>query len=122
MPKRYGGFVSHRTMLDISVEIGRAADRRPGHSQTYGTERHCFHGFAPGPGRVWAEDGSVCTASSFPAKGAKVKKVDGGLVADGVWACVRRRLGGLEQHAGICSKRKAVLRITWRWSQNPITE
>ena len=88
MPKRYGGFeMSHRTMLDISVEIGRGC----------GSSAWTFSNIAAQNGivsmasrqvqdEVWAEDGSVCTASSFPAKGAKVKKVDGGLVANGVWS------------------------------------
>ena len=88
MPKRYGGFeMSHRTMLDISVEIGRGC----------GSSAWTFSNIAAQNGivsmasrqvqdEVWAEDGSVCTASSFPAKGAKVEKVDGGLVANGVWS------------------------------------
>ena len=88
MPERYGGFeMSHRTMLDISVEIGRGC----------GSSAWTFSNIAAQNGivsmasrqvqdEVWAEDGSVCTASSFPAKGAKVEKVDGGLVANGVWS------------------------------------
>ena len=88
MPKRYGGFeMSHRTMLDLSIEIGRGC----------GSSAWTFSNIAAQNGivsmasrqvqdEVWAADGSVCTASSFPAKGAKVKKVDGGLVANGVWS------------------------------------
>ncbi|MEE2996378.1 MAG: acyl-CoA dehydrogenase family protein [Pseudomonadota bacterium] len=88
MPKRYGGFeMSHRTMLDISIEIGRGC----------GSSGWLFSNIAAQNGivamasrqlqdEVWAKDGSTCTASSFPAKGGKVERVDGGLVANGVWS------------------------------------
>ena len=88
MPERYGGFeMSHRTMLDISVEIGRGC----GSSAWIFSNIAAQNGIVSMASRqaqddVWSEDGSVCTASSFPAKGGKVEKVEGGLVANGVWS------------------------------------
>lgn len=88
MPARYGGFeMSHRGMLDISAEIGRAC----------GSAAWIFSNIAAQNGivsmacrelqdEVWGDDHDVCTASSFPVKGGKVRRVDGGFVADGVWS------------------------------------
>lgn len=88
MPERYGGFeMSHRTMLDISVELGRGC----------GSSAWVFSNIAAQNGIVsmatreaqddiWAGNGNVCTASSFPAKGGKVERVDGGIVANGIWS------------------------------------
>ena len=88
MPARYGGFeMDHRGMLDISVELGRAC----------GSTAWVFSNIAAQNGivamasrelqdEVWGEDGDVCTASSYPAKGGRVRRVAGGLVANGVWS------------------------------------
>lgn len=88
MPERYGGFeMSHRTMLDISVELGRGC----------GSSAWIFSNIAAQNGivamaqrsaqdDVWGLDGAVCTASSYPSKGGKVKRVEGGIVADGIWS------------------------------------
>ena len=35
---------------------------------------------------VWAENPLALVASSFPAKGGKVERTDGGLIANGVWS------------------------------------
>ena len=88
MPERYGGFeMSHRTMLDISVELGRGC----GSSSWTFSNIAAQNGIVSMASRqaqddVWADDRSVCTASSFPAKGGKVEKVDGGIVANGIWS------------------------------------
>ena len=88
MPKRYGGYeMSHRTMLDMSVEIGRGC----GSSAWTFSNIAAQNGIVAMASRqaqddVWAEDGSVCTASSFPAQGSEVKKVEGGIVANGIWS------------------------------------
>ena len=88
MPARYSGFeISHRGMLDISAELGRGC----------GSAAWIFSNIAAQNGivamasreaqdEVWADDHNVCTASSFPAKGGKVRRVDGGIVANGVWS------------------------------------
>ena len=88
MPARYGGFeMSHRGMLNISAEIGRGC----------GSAAWIFSNIAAQNGivamacreaqdEVWADDNDACTASSFPAQGGKVRRVDGGIVADGVWS------------------------------------
>ena len=76
MPERYGGFeMSHRTMLDISVELGRGC----GSSSWTFSNIAAQNGIVSMASRqaqddVWADDRSVCTASSFPAKGGKVEK------------------------------------------------
>lgn len=88
MPARYGGFeMNHRGMLDISVELGRAC----------GSAAWIFSNIAAQNGivamasrevqdEVWGDDRDACAASSFPAKGGRVRKVAGGLVADGIWS------------------------------------
>jgi alkylation response protein AidB-like acyl-CoA dehydrogenase len=88
MPARYGGMeMSHRTMLDVSVEIGRGC----GSSSWIFTNIAAQNGIVAMAARqaqddVWANDNYACTASSFPAKGGKVERVDGGIVANGVWS------------------------------------
>ena len=88
MPERYGGFeMSHRTMLDISVEIGRGC----GSSAWIFSNITAQNGIVSMASRqaqddVWGDDKDACTASSFPSKGGKVKKVDGGVIANGVWS------------------------------------
>lgn len=88
MPERYGGFeMSHRTMLDIAVEIGRGC----GSSGWIFSNISAQNGIVSMASRqaqedVWGKDQSVCTASSFPAKGGSVERVEGGLVANGVWS------------------------------------
>lgn len=88
MPSRYGGLeMSHRTMLDCAVEIGRGC----GSSAWIFSNIAAQNGIVSMASRraqddVWAENDEACTASSFPAKGGKVEAVDGGIVADGVWS------------------------------------
>lgn len=88
MPARYGGLeMSHRTMLDVSVELGRGC----------GSTAWIFSNIAAQNGivamasrqaqdDVWAADNDACTASSFPARGGRVERVAGGIVANGVWS------------------------------------
>jgi alkylation response protein AidB-like acyl-CoA dehydrogenase len=87
MPARHAGFeMSHSTMLDISVELGRGC----------GSSAWIFSNIAAQNGivsmacreaqdEVWSDDPDTCVASSFPAKGATARRVDGGIVVDGVW-------------------------------------
>lgn len=87
MPARYGGFeMSHRGMLDVSIELGRAC----------GSSAWIFSNIAAQNGivsmacrelqdEVWADDNDACTASSFPT-GGKVRRANGGFIADGVWS------------------------------------
>jgi len=88
MPARYGGLeMSHRTMLDCAVEIGRGC----GSSAWIFSNIAAQNGIVAMASRqaqddVWADNSDACTASSFPAKGGKVEKVEGGIVANGVWS------------------------------------
>lgn len=88
MPARYGGLeMSHRTMLDCAVEIGRGC----GSSAWIFSNIAAQNGIVSMASRqaqddVWANDDMTCTASSFPAKGGKVEAVEGGIVANGVWS------------------------------------
>lgn len=88
MPTRYGGLeMSHRTMLDCAVEIGRGC----GSSAWIFSNIAAQNGIVSMASRqaqddVWANDNDACTASSFPAKGGKVEAVEGGIVANGVWS------------------------------------
>jgi alkylation response protein AidB-like acyl-CoA dehydrogenase len=88
MPSRYGGLeMSHRTMLDLSVELGRGC----GSSAWIFSNIVAQNGIVSMASRqaqddVWADNDLACTASSFPAKGGKVERVEGGIVANGVWS------------------------------------
>ena len=88
MPARYGGLeMSHRTMLDCAVEIGRGC----GSSAWIFSNIAAQNGIVSMASRqaqddVWADNSDACTASSFPAKGGTVEKVEGGIVANGVWS------------------------------------
>lgn len=88
MPARYGGFeMSHRAMLDISVEIGRGC----GSSAWIFSNIVAQNGIVSMACRtaqddVWARDHEACVASSFPAAGATAQRADGGIVVDGVWS------------------------------------
>ena len=88
MPARYNGYeMHHRGMLDIAAEIGRGC----------GSAAWIFSNIAAQNGivamaskevqdEVWGDDCDACTASSFPARGGKVRRTDGGLIADGIWS------------------------------------
>lgn len=88
MPARYGGLeMSHRTMLDVSVELGRGC----GSTAWVFSNIVAQNGIVSMASRqaqddVWAENDMACTASSFPAKGGKVERVEDGIVANGVWS------------------------------------
>ena len=88
MPARYDGYeMHHRGMLDIAAEIGRGC----------GSAAWIFSNIAAQNGIVamaskevqdemWGDDRDVCAASSFPARGGTVRRVDGGLIANGIWS------------------------------------
>ena len=121
MPTRYGGLeMSHRTMLDCAVEIGRGC----GSSAWIFSNIAAQNGIVSMASRqaqddVWAKDHDACTASSFPAKGGKVEAVEGGIVANGVWSFasgvdwadwnnmqvfVPRKDGGMAHHMALVPK------------------
>ena len=121
MPTRYGGLeMSHRTMLDVSVELGRGC----GSSAWIFSNIAAQNGIVSMASRqaqddVWGENSDACTASSFPAKGGKVERVEGGVVANGVWSFasgvdwadwnnmqvfVPKEGGGVEHHMALVPK------------------
>lgn len=86
-PRRYGGYeMDWGCILDVAAELGRGC----GSScwvftnltgQTWINGMKCEEA----QDDVWKENPDAVIASSFPGKGATVKSVDGGWVADGMW-------------------------------------
>ncbi|MBK17261.1 MAG: monooxygenase [Rhodospirillaceae bacterium] len=86
-PRRYGGYeLSWDCILDVAAELGRGC----GSSCwvfTNLTGQSWINGMKCEQAQddVWADNPDAVIASSFPGKGASVKVVDGGWVADGIW-------------------------------------
>jgi len=86
-PLRYGGYeLCWDSLLDVAVELGRGC----GSScwvftnltgQTWINGMKCEQA----QDDVWADNPDAVIASSFPGKGATVKAVNGGWVANGTW-------------------------------------
>lgn len=87
-PRRFGGFEMDLSMMvDLAAELGRGC----GSSCWIFTNlaiQNLILGthYARTQEEVWGPAGNALIGSSFPAKGGKVRKVDGGIVADGLWS------------------------------------
>jgi 3-hydroxy-9,10-secoandrosta-1,3,5(10)-triene-9,17-dione monooxygenase len=87
-PRRYGGYeMDFQVMLDICSELGRGCGSS---SWVYSnvTGQSWINGMKDEQAQddVWADNSDALIASAFPGKGASVKAVDGGWVADGQWS------------------------------------
>ncbi len=88
MPARHGGHeMHHRGMLDIAAELGRGC----GSSAWIFSNIAAQNGIVAMASReaqedVWGDDRDACVASSFPARGGRARRTEGGLVVDGVWS------------------------------------
>lgn len=87
-PRRFGGFeMDLSMMIDLAAELGRGCG-----SSCWIFTNLAIQNFILGTHyprtqeEVWGPTGRALIASSFPAKGGKVRKVDGGIVADGLWS------------------------------------
>ena len=87
-PKRFGGFeMDLSMMIDLAAELGRGCG-----SSCWIFTNLAIQNFILGTHypetqeEVWGPRGDGLTASSFPAKGGKTRKVDGGIVVDGLWS------------------------------------
>ncbi len=87
-PKRFGGFeMDLSMMIDLAAELGRGCG-----SSCWIFTNLAIQNFILGmhypetQEEVWGPQGDGLIASSFPAKGGKTRKVDGGIVVDGLWS------------------------------------
>lgn len=87
-PKRFGGHeMDLGLMVDVAAELGRGCG-----SSTWNLTNLAVQGWIQGMHQpdvqeeVWGDNSKALIASSFPGKGSSVKRVDGGLVVDGLWS------------------------------------
>lgn len=87
-PRRFGGFGwDIGMMVRLGAELGQACG-----SSAWVFSNIAVQGWVLGMNRpevqdeIWGRDPGALTVSSFPAKGGRVRRTDGGLVADGLWS------------------------------------
>ncbi|MEE2957094.1 MAG: acyl-CoA dehydrogenase family protein [Pseudomonadota bacterium] len=88
LPVRYGGYeMEFSTLMDICSELGRGCgsscwvfSNLIGQTWINGMKNQ------EAQDDVWAKNPDALIASSFPGKGATVKTVNGGWIADGMWS------------------------------------
>ncbi len=87
-PKRYGGFeADYQLQIDVSAEIGRGCG-----STAWVLSILASHSWVQGmmtleaQDEVWGKDPEALIASAFPTRTATMKRVEGGVVLDGVWS------------------------------------
>ena len=87
-PARFGGFeMDFALMVDVGVEIGRGCGSSAWNLtnmavQSWITGMH----YPETQEEVWGDNRDAVIASAFPGSGSSVKRVDGGLIVDGVWS------------------------------------
>jgi len=87
-PRRFGGFeMDLSMMIDLAAELGRGCGSSCWIFTNLAIQNLILGTHYPRTQEeVWGPKGEALIASSFPAKGGKVRKVDGGIVADGLWS------------------------------------
>lgn len=87
-PRRFGGLGwDIGMMVRLGAELGQACG-----SSAWVFSNIAVQGWVLGMNRpevqdeVWGSDPGALTVSSFPAKGGRVRRTGGGLVADGLWS------------------------------------
>ncbi len=87
-PRRFGGHeMDLGLMVDVAAEVGRGCG-----SSAWNLTNLAVQAWIHGMHRpetqeeVWGDAPKALIASSFPGKGSSVKRVDGGLVVDGLWS------------------------------------
>jgi 3-hydroxy-9,10-secoandrosta-1,3,5(10)-triene-9,17-dione monooxygenase len=85
--KRFGGFeMPIRVMVEVCAEIGRGCGSSAwvlsniaGHEKSFGMRDPAVQA------ELRARDPEALTCAAFPGKDAKMRRVDGGIVVDGIW-------------------------------------
>ncbi|MFN0161700.1 MAG: acyl-CoA dehydrogenase family protein [Burkholderiales bacterium] len=87
-PKRFGGAeLGLSTMIDLAAELGRGCGSSCWIFTNLAIQNLILGTHHPQTQEeVWGADGKALIASSFPAKGGRARKVDGGIVCDGLWS------------------------------------
>ena len=87
-PARYGGYEwDLSAMIDAAAEVGRGCGSSAWIFTNLAVQSWILGmNFPEAQEDVWGANPEALVASSFPAKGGKVRKVDGGIVADGLWS------------------------------------
>ncbi len=87
-PKRFGGSeLNLSIMIDLAAELGRGCGSSCWIFTNLAIQNLILGTHYPQTQEeVWGNSGNALIASSFPAKGGKVRRVDGGIVADGLWS------------------------------------
>ncbi len=87
-PERYGGFGwDIGMMVRLGAELGQACGSSGWIFSNLAVQAWVLGMHEPDAQEdVWGQDPEAMIASSFPVKGGKVRKADGGLVADGLWS------------------------------------
>ncbi len=87
-PKKFGGYeMDLGLMVDVAAELGRGCG-----SSTWNLTNIAVQGWIQGmhlpevQEEIWGDNPKALIASSFPGKGSSVKRVDGGMVVDGLWS------------------------------------
>ena len=86
-PKRFGGYeLPLRAMIEVVSEIGRGCGSSAwvlsniaGHEKSHGMRDPDVQA------ELRARDPELLTCAGFPGKDAKMRRVDGGILLDGVW-------------------------------------
>ncbi|MBL8381062.1 MAG: acyl-CoA dehydrogenase family protein [Burkholderiales bacterium] len=87
-PKRFGGSeLGLSMMIDLAAELGRGCGSSCWVFTNLAVQNLILGIHYPQTQEeVWGNDGNALIASSFPAKGGTTRKVDGGIVCDGLWS------------------------------------
>ncbi|NQU70918.1 MAG: acyl-CoA dehydrogenase family protein [Rhodospirillales bacterium] len=87
-PARYGGNeFDLGMMIELAGELGRGCGSSAWIFSNLSVQNWMIGMTHPqAQEEVWGDNPEALTASSFPSPGATVKRVDGGIVVDGVWS------------------------------------
>jgi 3-hydroxy-9,10-secoandrosta-1,3,5(10)-triene-9,17-dione monooxygenase len=87
-PRRFGGSeLNLSVMIDLAAELGRGCGSSCWVFTNLAIQNLILGTHHPRTQEeVWGASGDALIASSFPAKGGRVRQVDGGIVADGLWS------------------------------------
>ncbi len=87
-PKRFGGHeMDLALMVDVAAELGRGCG-----SSTWNLTNIAVQSWIQGMHKpevqeeIWGDNPGALIASAFPGQGSSVKRVDGGMVVDGLWS------------------------------------
>ena len=87
-PKRFGGHeMDLALMVDVAAELGRGCGSSAWNLTNIAVQSWIQGMHVPEvQEEIWGDHPEALVASAFPGKGSSVKKVDGGMVVDGLWS------------------------------------